>query len=64
MSIDSETTEFVVVINEQKQYSIWPSYRDIPKGWQAVGMQGNKSECLNYINEHWTDMRPASLQKT
>lgn len=62
MSIDSEKTEFLVVVNQQKQYSIWPSYHSVPAGWEEVGMRGNKSDCLNYINEHWTDMRPARLQ--
>lgn len=62
MSIDSEKTEFLVVKNEQEQFSIWPAYRDIPQGWVAENIRGNKAECLDYINENWTDMRPKSLQ--
>ncbi len=63
MSWDSEDTIFNVVVNHEQQYSIWPDYKDIPKGWQAVGKTGNKKECLQYIEEVWTDMRPLSLQK-
>jgi MbtH protein len=52
-----------VVINHEEQYSIWEETRLIPVGWQAVGMAGTKSECLAYIEEVWTDMRPLSLRK-
>ncbi|HEV3429744.1 MAG TPA: MbtH family NRPS accessory protein [Paraburkholderia sp.] len=63
MSWDDENAEFEVVINQEEQYSIWPSYKQIPAGWQAVGKKGPKAEVLAYIEEHWTDMRPASLRK-
>ncbi|WP_394211428.1 MbtH family protein [Enterovibrio calviensis] len=62
MSIDNPNTEFHVVINEQEQYSIWPSYHPIPKGWSEVGISGKKAVCLEYIKENWTDMRPKSLR--
>jgi MbtH protein len=63
MSWDDENAEFEVVINHEEQYSIWPSYKQIPDGWRAVGKKGLKAECLAYIEEHWTDMRPASLRR-
>jgi MbtH protein len=58
-----DTTVYRVVINEEEQYSIWPDYREIPFGWREVGKSGLKRECLDYINEVWTDMRPLSLRK-
>lgn len=63
MSIDNESTEFLVLLNDQEQYSIWPSYRSIPAGWSEAGMKGNKQDCLQYINENWTDMRPKRLRE-
>ena len=54
---------FYVVKNSEEQYSIWPSYKEIPKGWEAIGNPGIKSECLAYIEKNWTDMRPLSLRK-
>lgn len=54
---------FEVVINDEEQYSIWPVDREIPLGWRAVGKQASKAECLAYINEVWTDMRPLSLRR-
>lgn len=54
---------YKVVINHEEQYSIWPSNRENPRGWQDVGKSGRKQECLDYINEVWTDMRPLSLRK-
>lgn len=58
-----DTTVYKVVMNHEEQYSIWPSYRDNPLGWSDVGKTGLKEECLNYIKEVWTDMRPLSLRK-
>jgi uncharacterized protein YbdZ (MbtH family) len=58
-----DTTTYRVVMNHEEQYSIWPDYKDIPLGWNDVGKLGNKAECLAYIKEVWTDMRPLSLRK-
>lgn len=58
-----DTTIYEVVINHEEQYSIWPADRDTPLGWKTVGKTGTKQECLDYIEEVWTDMRPLSLRK-
>lgn len=52
-----------VLVNEEGQYSLWPSYLDVPKGWEDTGVGGSREDCLAYVNEVWTDMRPLSLQK-
>jgi MbtH protein len=54
---------FDVVRNHEEQYSIWEVGRPIPGGWESVGKRGSKEECLAYIDEVWTDMRPLSLRK-
>jgi uncharacterized protein YbdZ (MbtH family) len=58
-----DATIYKVVMNHEEQYSIWPEYKDLPLGWNDVGKSGNKAECLAYIKEVWTDMRPLSLRK-
>jgi len=58
-----DTTVYTVVINHEEQYSIWPKHKAIPQGWKAVGKEGLKPECLQYVDEVWTDMRPLSLRK-
>jgi MbtH protein len=58
-----DTTTYKVVINHEEQYSIWPADRENPLGWNDVGKSGTKQECLDYIEEVWTDMRPLSLRK-
>jgi MbtH protein len=60
---DWQDGDLKVVINLEGQYSIWPLTRDNPSGWKDAGKSGKKAECLVYINEHWTDMRPLSLQE-
>jgi MbtH protein len=58
-----DTTIYTVVVNHEEQYSIWPADRDHAPGWKDAGKTGPKADCLNYINEVWTDMRPLSLRK-
>jgi len=58
-----DTTEYKVVVNHEEQYSIWSATRENPLGWNDAGKSGNKAECLAYIKEVWTDMRPLSLRK-
>jgi len=58
-----DTTIYKVVMNHEEQYSIWPDYKELPNGWTYGGRTGTKAECLAYIKEVWTDMRPLSLRK-
>jgi MbtH protein len=60
---DDKEREFRAVVNDEEQYSIWPSDRDLPVGWRAVGPVGSRADCLAYIDESWTDMRPLSLRQ-
>jgi len=53
---------YKVVVNHEEQYSIYPVDRDNPLGWNSTGTTGTKAECLQYIEEVWTDMRPLSLR--
>jgi len=58
-----DTTIYKVVVNHEEQYSIWPADRENPLGWRDAGPSGLKGECLGYIEQVWTDMRPLSLRK-
>jgi MbtH protein len=66
-TMDREENEdnriYKVVLNHEEQYSIWPADRENALGWQDAGKTGSKAECLEYIKEVWTDMRPLSLRK-
>jgi MbtH protein len=56
---DDET--YLVLINEEGQYSLWPSFVAVPRGWNIELPASSRRECLDYVNQHWTDMRPRSL---
>lgn len=58
-----DSITYKVVINHEEQYSIWPDFRENPLGWRDAGKSGTKQECLAYIDEVWTDMRPLSLRQ-
>jgi MbtH protein len=59
----SDDVVYMVVINDEEQYSIWPTFRAVPAGWREAGVSGPKAECLAHIEAVWTDMRPASLRR-
>lgn len=63
MSIDNAETIFDVVVNDEGQYSIWPTYHEVPAGWQTAGVQGNRQVCLDHIAKVWTDLRTRRLQE-
>jgi MbtH protein len=60
----SEEIRYDVVINDEEQYSMWFADREAPAGWRRVGMTGTEAECIAYVDEVWTDMRPASLRRS
>lgn len=60
---EEDNTTYKVVVNDEEQYSIWPADRENPLGWRDAGKEGPKAECLAYIEEVWTDMRPLSLRR-
>ena len=66
MTVDDEEDSaiYAVVVNKEEQYSIWPIHKAMPRGWRPVGKQARRAECLRYIDEVWTDMRPLSLRRT
>lgn len=59
---DAEETKYKVVVNDEEQYSILTVDHPNPVGWRDAAKSGSKSECLAYIKEVWTDMRPLSLR--
>ncbi|GAB3038477.1 MbtH family NRPS accessory protein [Oleiagrimonas citrea] len=54
---------YLVVVNDEQQYSIWRSNRDVPRGWKNEGFEGTREACLAHIAEVWTDMRPLSVRR-
>ena len=63
MDAAEDTTPFLVVVNHEEQYSVWPAGRALPAGWDAVGEPAPKASCLARIELLWTDMRPLSLRR-
>ncbi|MEU4781517.1 MbtH family protein [Micromonospora sp. NPDC023633] len=52
---------YLVLVNDENQHSLWPADIDVPEGWRTVVAATSRQECLAYVEEHWTDMRPTSL---
>jgi MbtH protein len=61
--MDDDDTTFQVLINDEEQYSLWPNDIEVPAGWRQVGKEGSRQECMDYVDEVWTDMRPKSLRE-
>ena len=63
MDEQEDLTRYKVVLNHEEQYSIWPADRENPLGWSDAGKSGTKAECLAFVKEVWTDMRPLSVRR-
>ncbi|PPS71773.1 MbtH family protein [Streptomyces sp. MH60] len=59
---DDENGQFQVVVNDEDQHSLWPTFSDVPAGWRAVFGPAGRAECLEYVEQNWTDLRPRSLR--
>jgi len=58
---EGENGSYLVLVNDEGQHSLWPSFINVPAGWTIAHEKDTRKHCLNYVNEHWTDMRPKSL---
>jgi MbtH protein len=58
-----DSIDFQVLRNDEEQYSLWPADHEVPAGWTPVGKRGTREECMSYVDEVWTDMRPRSLRE-
>lgn len=59
---DDDSGRFFVLLNAERQYSLWPVFAAVPTGWEIVFGEASRQECLDFIERTWTDMRPAVLQ--
>ena len=53
--------QYLVLVNDEGQHSLWPVFADVPGGWTAVFGEAVRQDCLDYIEKSWTDLRPKSL---
>ncbi|MFD6874569.1 MULTISPECIES: MbtH family protein [unclassified Streptomyces] len=58
---EDDSAEYWVLVNEEGQHSLWPGFAEVPAGWTVAHVKAARAECLDYVNKHWTDMRPRSL---
>ncbi|WP_416963491.1 MbtH family protein [Streptomyces sp. Agncl-13] len=59
---DDEDGRFFVLVNDEEQHSLWPTFAEVPDGWRVVFGEDGRKECLDYVEENWKDLRPKSLQ--
>ncbi|MCZ4511397.1 MULTISPECIES: MbtH family protein [Streptomyces] len=60
---DDENGRFYVVVNDEDQHSLWPVFAEVPEGWRVVFGEADRAECLEYVEQNWTDLRPKSLRE-
>ncbi|MFB7557212.1 MbtH family protein [Streptomyces brevispora] len=59
---DDPEGRFLVLVNDEEQHSLWPSRRAVPAGWRLVHGEDSRQACLDYVTQHWTDLRPLSTR--
>jgi MbtH protein len=58
---EDDKATYHVLVNEEGQHSLWPSWKEVPAGWTIVLKADTRAACLDYVEKNWTDMRPKSL---
>lgn len=58
---EDEDGRYFALVNDEGQYSLWPTFADVPGGWTVAFGEDSRAACLNFVEENWTDMRPKSL---
>lgn len=59
---DDESGRFFVLMNDEEQYSLWPSFAAVPEGWRVVFGEADRRQSLEFVEANWTDLRPKSLR--
>ncbi|MDP7702463.1 MULTISPECIES: MbtH family protein [unclassified Mycobacterium] len=60
---DNEDGLFFVLINDEEQHSLWPTFAEVPAGWRVVYGEASRADCVEYVDQNWTDIRPKSLKE-
>ncbi|MGE2721065.1 MbtH family protein [Mycolicibacterium celeriflavum] len=60
---DDDKGSFFVLVNDEEQQSLWPTFADVPAGWRVAYGHADRDACLRYIEQNWTDIRPKSLRE-
>lgn len=63
-SDDEDTATYIVLMNDEEQHSLWPSFKSVPAGWRVVRGPGSKQECMDYVDEVWKDITPLSVRRS
>lgn len=58
---ENDEGRYVVLVNDEGQHSLWPTFAEVPQGWAVVHTEDSRQACLDFIEKNWTDMRPKSL---
>ncbi|OKI02268.1 protein mbtH [Streptomyces sp. CB02923] len=58
---DDPDGSYLALVNDEGQYSLWPAFLAVPDGWRVAHPEASRQECLDHVEEHWTDLRPRSL---
>ncbi|BBZ47086.1 hypothetical protein MPRM_43670 [Mycobacterium parmense] len=60
---DDDAGTFFVLVNDEEQHSLWPTFADVPAGWRVVYGEADRAACLEYVEQNWPDIRPKSLRE-
>lgn len=60
---DDENGAFYVLVNDEEQYSLWPTTIEVPAQWRVVFGEAQRADCVDYVEANWTDMRPKTLRE-
>jgi MbtH protein len=57
---DTEGT-FHVLVNAKGEYSLWPDFAEVPRGWETRLTSVGRAEADAFVEDAWTTLDPRSI---
>jgi MbtH protein len=55
---ERDDREYRVLVNIEGRHSLWPAHLVVPEGWDVAYGPALRADCLAFVEDNWTDMRP------
>ena len=60
---DDPGATYRILMNSDRQYSLWPSFAAVPAGWNVVHEADGRDACLKHIADSGADMQQHSAEQ-
>jgi MbtH protein/glycopeptidolipid biosynthesis protein len=60
---NDDNGSFFVLVNDEEQHGLWATFGNVPTGWRVMYGEADRAACVDYIEQHWTDIWLKNLRE-